>query len=539
MLGRRTVLTAGAAALVWPGVAGAQTTGKRLALTIGNNAYSGVFRGLRNAGRDAEAIAAVLGECRFNTVTKADAGRDAMERAIKAYAADLAAAGTDAVGFFYFAGHGAAALTGENFLIASGEHAELSQKLWTDSIDMKWLVQTLSEAACPQIIAIDACRNTLQLGGLDTLPPEKRALAPAVAGSFANIRGLRLVAPSRANQFISFATWEGETVSDGADTETQGPYSKWLTEALRKGERTVRDLFDDVRLDVLDATMQAQEPMNLVRLARPNRDMVIAPPGKETPRVVMRAPLKQALVVSCKYGKLPQPLESTAGDAARVAEALDKSGFDVTPLVNPDKEAFEEALFDFAGSLKTAGKSAVGVVYFAGIGASLNGDNYLIPEGELPKRLDQLREMATSSQKTIELLERAKAAAVVVLIDCGRVLAELAFTPEERRAQRELDALRGKALQEGFAQEYGRNGVLLAYATSPGQKSLLIDGGSPYSKALATEILRPQRRNLEEMLRDVSRSVDASTNGGMTPYLRSSVKTPIYFRDERDLESPT
>lgn len=538
---RRDVLAVGAAAMLWPGAASAQGPKTRLALAIGNNAYSGVLSALRNAEADAAAVGEALQDCRFRIVNAANASKQAMEDAIRTYARALAAAvaaGEQPVGFFYFSGHGAADIRGDNYLIASGAHPALTEQVWKDSIDMKWLVATLAEAECPQVIAVDACRNVLEIAGLNDLPPDKRFLAPAVAGSFANIRGLRMVAPSRANQFISFATWEGETASDGTEDAALGPYAKALSDALRKGERTVRDLFDDVRLDVLDATTQGQEPMNLIRLARDDRDMVIAPEGRDAPRPVQRAPLKQALVVSCRYARLPQPLETTAGDAQRVGEALAMSGFDVTPLNNPSREDFEDALFELASSLRDAGKAAVGVVYFAGIGASLNGDNYLIGEGPLPEKQDQLDELATSSRKTIELLERAKAAAVVVMIDCGRVLSELAFTPEERRAQRMEDHVAGKRLQEGFANDYGRNGVLLAYATSPGQTTEVIGGGSPYSKALAEEILRPQRRNLEEMLASVSASVRATTQNRMVPYMRSTVKTPIYFRDGTGLDLP-
>jgi hypothetical protein len=73
--------------------------------------------------------------------------------------------------------------------------------------------------------------------------------------------------------FISFATWEGETASDGRADDNNGPYAKALGTRLLEPAVTVRDMFENVRLDVLEMTLQRQEPMNLSRLQRRSSDI--------------------------------------------------------------------------------------------------------------------------------------------------------------------------------------------------------------------------------------------------------------------------
>ncbi|PTB91106.1 hypothetical protein C9974_16385, partial [Marinobacter sp. B9-2] len=161
-----------------------------------------------------------------------------MMSAIRDYVAELKAAGPEAMGFFYYSGHGAARETGGNYLIPVGEADELNEALWDDSVELDWVMERLDALEAPSVVAIDACRNVLKL------PEAQRSLGGGEA-----FRGLRRTAggAGERNMFLSFATWEGETASDGRADDGNGPYARALGIRLNEPATTVRDMFEQVR----------------------------------------------------------------------------------------------------------------------------------------------------------------------------------------------------------------------------------------------------------------------------------------------------
>lgn len=543
MLSRRGVLGAGAAALVWPGVANAQSPGSRIGLVIGNAAYGGALDKLENPVNDARAVTKALTACGFEMVTPVEnASKKAMLDALKAFSQRLGAAPADAVGFLYYSGHGAANAQGRNYLIGSGYYTAMDESVWERSVSIDEALALLAAGGGdrPQIISIDACRTPLNFPSSAISSP-----GPAPAGltqklrSFAGIRGIEVVSARSVNQFISFSTWEGQFAYDIGKSKVLGPYAEALTQRLLEGGRHVRDMFDDVRLDVLESTVQAQEPMGLVRLARASRDLIVAPPDKRDLLPRQRRSLLQALVVSCAYGgELPKTQE----DADLVGEALKSSGFEVIRESNLNRAEFYREIGKLQLSLMEAGPAAVGVVYFAGYGASNAGQatslaetkNYLLPEGDLVTA-NKLEAEALSLDRIVGALLPAQAAAVVLLIDCGR-----AYTP-----------VSSKDKEGGFFDQYSEDSVLIAFATLEKQiRPASFDGGlSPYAVALAEEIRKPNRRSLEVMLLDVTERVRLATGDKMTPRLLSTLKArsnpadpssrpvPIYFRGDEGLDA--
>src|SRR5439155_6590914 len=73
-------------------------------------------------------------------------------------------------------------------------------------------------------------------------------------------------------------------------------------------------------------------------------------------------------------GPLPNPVH----DATDMAATLRPLGFEVTLLLDATRQQMEEALVAFRRQLRPGG---VGLFYFAGHGAQVEGANYLIPIG--------------------------------------------------------------------------------------------------------------------------------------------------------------
>ena len=74
----------------------------RIALLIGNEAYASEIGGLANPHNDIALVEQALKGLGFEVVTVRDAGLGALTRAVNAYARRLQAAGSNAVGFFYY-----------------------------------------------------------------------------------------------------------------------------------------------------------------------------------------------------------------------------------------------------------------------------------------------------------------------------------------------------------------------------------------------------------------------------------------------------
>src|SRR6185295_6275381 len=77
----------------------------RIALVIGNAEYADAMK-LANPANDAALIGGTLRKLGFDVILVTDAKQKQLQRAIVDFGDRLAAAGPNAVGLFYYAGHG-------------------------------------------------------------------------------------------------------------------------------------------------------------------------------------------------------------------------------------------------------------------------------------------------------------------------------------------------------------------------------------------------------------------------------------------------
>jgi TRAP-type mannitol/chloroaromatic compound transport system substrate-binding protein len=200
----------------WPSVAQAQ---KRFALLIGNQAYTGEIGALANPHNDIALLQKTLKGLGFEVAVEMDASLGSLTRAVNAYARRLKLAGTDAVGFFYYSGHGAA--DGQaNYLIPIDVKTADDGDLWDQSLRLTEITRKLKTEAgnATHFVVFDACRNVLKLK-----KPGSRSLVQS--------KGFAAVAQENG-MLIAYATAEGELASDvGAGA---GPYARVLAEEIVK-----------------------------------------------------------------------------------------------------------------------------------------------------------------------------------------------------------------------------------------------------------------------------------------------------------------
>jgi formylglycine-generating enzyme required for sulfatase activity len=220
--------------LVQPGSANT-TTGKRLALVIGNSAYPNAP--LKNPVNDAQDIAAALRALGFEVISRENVNQNDMKRAIREFGEKIRGA---AVGLFYYAGHGVQ-VNGENYLVPVDAKVESEQEVEYECVKAGFVLAQMDAARnSMNIVILDACRNN-----------------PFVRSFRSESKGLaQMDAPS--GTLIAYATAPGSVASDGAGRN--GLYTQELLKQMRTSGLGIEDVFKRVRISVRAATQQKQTP---------------------------------------------------------------------------------------------------------------------------------------------------------------------------------------------------------------------------------------------------------------------------------------
>ena len=288
-------------AIATGGLASAET---RLALIIANKDYTAKVGPLANPHKDAALMERALKRHKFSVRIVRDPRRSALLREVDRYAGDLAAAGDDAVGFFYYSGHGAADPTSRrNYLIPVDAPDAGSPDLWYDSVSLDRVREVLKNRApkAAHIVVFDACRSELRLG-----------------------RGGKGYEPVGfvGGMLTAFSASPDQIASDGAPEDAAGPYARALSAALDetlddRRFRSASSLFDAVRRRITGAPSLTQEPIYTSGL---DRDVVfgdaaasIAPTtSTAAPSPLDRETLAQAAFDRVKGAGDPRRLELVA-----------------------------------------------------------------------------------------------------------------------------------------------------------------------------------------------------------------------------------
>src|SRR5947207_15077361 len=100
--------------------------------------------------------------------------------------------------------------------------------------------------------------------------------------------------------------------------------------------------------------------------------------GHLNPAAAQQPEKRIALVVgNAAYAK--SPLATAANDAGLIAQTLQAAGFDVIGARDLDGDTLRKSFRDFIQKAESSGPDTVAVVYLAGYGLQLAGENYFIP----------------------------------------------------------------------------------------------------------------------------------------------------------------
>jgi uncharacterized caspase-like protein len=207
---------------------------------------------------------------------------------------------------------------------------------------------------------------------------------------------------------------------------------------------------------------------------------------------------------------LPNP----AKDANAMDEFLRGAGFDVTPANNLTQSEMRNALRAFADKVADAGSDAVALVYYAGHGVQIDGENFLIPVDARIKREGDVAVAAVRLVDVMNILSAVPAKTRIVILDACRNNPFAAIDKTIGRGLAIVDAPRGS---------------IVSYSTAPGATAL--DGAgdhSPFTAALLDVATTPGQP-VEQTFKKVRLFVNKATDGQQTPWESSSLVSDFAF----------
>jgi uncharacterized caspase-like protein len=241
-----------------------------------------------------------------------------------------------------------------------------------------------------------------------------------------------------------------------------------------------------------------------------------------------------ALVIGMsKYQNIPT-LGNTVNDATAISEKLKTLGFEVDLSIDQPLASLVQTINDFSFRAET---SDIALVYYAGHGVELNGENFLIPVDIKITKPEQIASQAITLKMLLKSVENARKLRIVILDSCRNnpfadwPLQEVAKATDADFQTGEVTKLRAG----GLATPSVERGMLVVYAAKEGEVALDGEGGhSPFARALLDEL---PERNVEigMMFRKVRDEVMVETKNKQEPHFYGSLSGVPFFLAGSDL----
>jgi len=241
--------------------------------------------------------------------------------------------------------------------------------------------------------------------------------------------------------------------------------------------------------------------------------------GDRKAPVILPRDTRLALVIgNSNYANLPK-LANPTNDAEAIAAILGKMGYGTRLLLNASEQDLRREVRKFAAE---SSKADVALVFYAGHGAQLGGENYLLPaDVDIPQTEADIQ---LSGLKVDDLINSIRSNTKIVFLDACRDNPALFKNLAKGRGGRAA----GLAPTVGSNLDPGKpgGGIFIAYATDSG--SIAADGTgnhSPFTRALLRYIQQPM--SIDDMFSLVTKEVRLVTNNTQRPYKYASLEAIV------------
>ena len=209
-----------------------------------------------------------------------------------------------------------------------------------------------------------------------------------------------------------------------------------------------------------------------------------------------------ALIIGNSAYKNTRPLANPANDAEDITNALQGFGFEVIKLKNGTRRQMNEKLAEFSSKIDGA---AAALVYYAGHGAQIRGENYLMPVDASVDTEAAIKDESVSLNRVLDELEGGRNRINIVMLDACR---DNPVTGKFRSTQR------GLAVPSSTPK-----GTVIVYATDPGNTAADGDGRNGTFTAGLLKAFKGRDLSLDGVLTVASAEVERTTNNRQTPYV--------------------
>ena len=212
-------------------------TEKRLALVFGNSDYAN-GTSLKNPKNDADLMEATLKDLGFTVMKQINAGKDAMENAIRDFSRRLPEYN---VALFYYAGHGVQ-VDGVNYLIPIDAKLENKVDVAFETVEVTKITDQLKRnAANTNIVILDACRNN-----------------PYKSWARGGNEGFKALGAVNGT-IVAYSTSEGMTAADGEGAN--GLFTEELVKQMLIPQ-DIESVFKKTRKEVMARSNNQQMPVD-------------------------------------------------------------------------------------------------------------------------------------------------------------------------------------------------------------------------------------------------------------------------------------
>jgi len=230
-----------------------------------------------------------------------------------------------------------------------------------------------------------------------------------------------------------------------------------------------------------------------------------------------RAENRLALVIGQSAYRAVIALPNPVNDAKAVGQLLTDSGFEVTNVADLSQKDMNREISDFAAKIAAKGPDTVALVFYAGHGLQVDGENYLLPVDIDVQREADIPLQAVRLNDLLNTLNSVPSRMRILLLDACRNNPFPAISGTIGRGLALVDA------------KTGAPGTFLSYSTSPGAGAEDGNGtNSPYTTALLAAAREPGLP-IEAAFKRVRLAVNKATAGRQTPWDSSSLTEDFRF----------
>jgi len=221
-----------------------------------------------------------------------------------------------------------------------------------------------------------------------------------------------------------------------------------------------------------------------------------------------------ALVIGNSNYASVSPLPNPANDAKAMANFLGAAGFEVLQAPDLKQGAMLRTIGKFARLVEQSGPDTVALLYYAGHGLQVDGENYLVPVDAAIEREADVPLQAMRFGDVMNALASVPVKSLIVMLDACR-----------NNPFADIKTPGG----HGLAMVDAPSGSLISYSTAPGTEALDGDGdNSPYTAAFL-KFGREEGLPIEQVLKRVRLAVNETTGKQQVPWETSALTSEFSF----------